>query len=513
LASSSFRFEGESTLRPLAANASRWVACYKSEMNKSLIASSLTILLFLSSCLSFNQAALTQDNVVLQTFFKNHPPPVFSVNDEPPPPGMTFEEFSKNLIYVREDVDINNDGAKEILLSGSTALPNWAFFVIYKGNDKQELDELYYSEAVGWHSASAQFKVDLPYIFADFLTTSGGTGYSSYYAERNIVRCTESNCASIPYRYFSGTTGGDYHSSSANISENQVEIKVNGLYVASESVSEIVCDPTGKEYSLDKEQSRYYVDTSYYYKYSWKDNHFLETEYQATPAFEVSGFFDGNYTGVIPALIRESIGTEATIQQTLDAYFDFFDATLDERKNPPAIPCNEVNKDSNWLPYSIPTTVYQETKDQDYFAAVNNMCKLVVWKKDSDVWDAKLNDLNIIGREYLTDCNPDFISFQWMNITGNDIPELIIISGISKQTVWIYMLSESMKLIHQASGFSRDNPMIGVQVQKSNNDIVLKIGLPRSNGKCLDAFNCFLLDKEFEDFHWNDEKQTFVPVQ
>ncbi|HMR98325.1 MAG TPA: hypothetical protein PKE62_03640 [Anaerolineales bacterium] len=481
-------------------------------MNKLLIAHSITIILLLSSCLSFNQAALTQDNVVLQTFFKNHPPPVFSANDEPPPPGMTFEEFFKNLIYVREDVDINNDGAQEILLSGSTGLPNWAFFVIYKSNNKQELDELYYSEAVSWRLASVQFKVDLPYIFADFLTTSGGTGYSSYYAERNIVRCTESNCASIPYRYFSGTTGGDYHSSSADTSEDQVEIKVNGLYVASESVSEIVCDPTGKEYSLDKEQSRYYVDTSHYYKYLWKDNHFLETEYQATPAFEVSGFFDGNYTGVIPALIRESIGTEATIQQTLDAYFDFFDATVDERKNSPVIPCNQVNKDSNWLPYSIPTTIYQEMQDQDYFAAVNNMCRLVVWKKNSDIFYPTLNDLEIIGRDGLADCNPDFISFQWMNITGSDIPELIITSGISKQTIWIYDVDQSVKLLHQTTGFARENPLVGVQLQKINDDITLQVGLPRSNGQCLNAFNCFLLDKEFEAFRWNNETQTFVPV-
>jgi hypothetical protein len=482
-------------------------------MNKSLIPSRITILLFLSSCLSLNQAALTQDNVVLQTLFKNHPPPVFSANDEPPPPGMTFEEFSKNLIYVREDVDINNDGAQEILLSGSTGLPSWAFFAIYKGNNKQDLEELYYSEAVSWRLASAQFKVDLPYIFADFLTTSGGTGYSSYYAERNIVRCTESNCASIPYRYFSGTTGGNYHTSSADISEDQVEIEVNGLYVVSEPVSEIVCDPTGKEYFLDKEQHRYYVDTSYYYKYLWKDNHFVETEYQATPAFEVSGFFDGNYTGVIPALIRDTLGTDAAIQQTLDTYFDLFDASLEERENPPAIPCNEVNKDSNWLPYAIPTTISQEIEDQNYYAAVNNMCKLVVWKKNAEIYDPRLSDLEIIGRERLIDCNSDFIAFQWMNVTGSEIPELIITSGISEQSIWIYDISQSIKLLQQATGFSRENPLVGVQLQKINNNIVLRVGQPRSNGQCLYAFNCFLLDKEFEDFHWNDEKQTFVPVQ
>ena len=480
-----------------------------SEMNKSLITFSITIILVLSSCSSYTSSI--PDDIVLQTIFKNHPPPVFSANDEPPPPARSFEEFSKNLIYKRDDVDINSDGKKEILLSGSTSFPNWAFFIIYKGKNKQELQELYYSDAVGWYSASAQFRAELPYVFADFLTTSGGTGYFSYSSERNIVRCTASRCASVPYRYFSGDTVGDYHSSSANISESQIEVEVNGFYVESEPVTETVCDPTGKEYSIAGANKHYYVDTGYYHKYLWKDNHFLETGYQETPAFEVSSFYDGPYTGIIPSVIRESETPDATIQQTLDAYFDFFGATADERKSPPTVPCNKVNKDSNWLPYSIPTTVYK-MKDQDYFAAVNNSCKLVVWKKNADILEPKFSDLQIIGRARLADCNPDFISFQWINFTGNDIPELIVTSSISKQTIWIYDVSQSVKLIYQITGFSRENPMIGVQLQKTSDDITLKVGLPRDNGRCLDAFDCFSLAlyKEFETFRWNNDKQTFV---
>jgi len=482
-------------------------------MNKSLIASSITIILLLSSCFSFNKVAPTFDNVVLQTIFKNHPPPVFSVNDEPPPPGMTFEEFFKYLVYTREDIDINNDGRKEILFSGSTVFPPWAFFIIYTNNSNEELQELYYSESVGWHGASAQFKVEPPHILVDFLTTSGGTGYSSYYAERNIVRCTESACDSVSYRYFSGSTAGDYHTSSANISKNQVEIRVNGFYIVSEPVTEIVCDPMGKEYSRKNEHDRYLVDTGYYYKYSWEDNRFLETDYQEIPAFEVSGFTDGLYTNTISYIISESLEADATIQQTLDAYFDFFGAMTDERENPPTIPCNEVDANSNWLPYSIPTTVYQEMEDQDYFAAVNSECKLVVWKNDSEIFDPTLSDLETIGRERLVDCSPDFISFQWMNFTGSDIPELIVTSGISQQTIWIYDVSKTLKLIYQAGGFSRDNPIVGVQLQKISNDIVLKIGLPRNNGQCLDDFNCFFLDKEFDTLLWNNEKQSFGPAK
>jgi hypothetical protein len=480
-------------------------------MKKSLITSSITIILLLSSCLSHNPTTPTSDNVVLQTIFKNHPPPVFSVNEEPPPPGMTFEEFSKYLVYTREDIDINNDGKKEILLSGSTALPNWAFFIIYTSNSNQELRELYYKEAIGIYSAITQFKVTPPYLLVDFLTTSGGVGFHSSGSTRNIVRCVNTICDSISYRYFSADTVGSYDASSLNISGDQIEIKVNGLYVDSQPVTETVCDPTGKEYSLSKEHNRYFVDTSYLYKYSWKDNRFLETDYRETPAFEVMGFFKGPYTSEISYIISESLQPNRTIQQTLDAYFDFFDATADERNNPPTIPCNEVNKYPNWLPYSIPTTVY-ESKDQDYFAAVNSTCKLVVWKKNADLLDAKLIDLEVIGRESLVNCNPDFISFQWRDITGSDISELIITSGISKQTIWIYDVSPSVKLLHQATGFSRENPLVGVQLQKINNAIVLKVGLPRNKSQCLDAFDCFLLDKEFDTFVWNNEKQSFVPV-
>jgi hypothetical protein len=478
-------------------------------MKKSLIASSITIILLLSSCLSFNQVAPTSDVIILQTIFKNHPPPVFSVNDEPPPPGMTFEEFSKDLVYTREDKDINNDGRKEILFSGSTSFPRWAFFILYTNDDGNELQELYYSEAVGWYGAIAQFKVALPHILVDFLTTSGGTGYFAYYAERNIVRCSESACDSVSYRYFSGNTAGDYHTSSANISKNQAEIKVNGFYVVSEPVTETVCDPMGKVYSQSSEHNRYFVDTSYSYKYLWEDNHFLETDHQETPAFEVAGLSDQLYANMISRIISESLGTDATLQQNLHAYFDFFGATADERENPPTISCNEVDAESNWLPYSIPTTINREMEDHDYSAAVNSECKLVVWKKKAEIFDPKLSDLEIIGRERLVDCNPDFLSFQWMNFTGSAIPELIITSGISRQTIWVYDISNTLRLIHQASGFSRDNPMLGVQLQKVSNDIILKIGWPRNNGQCMDAFNCFLPEKEFETLLWNNETQSF----
>lgn len=468
-------------------------------------------LLILSFCLSSNQPISNSDIVILQTIFKKHPPPTFSVNEEPPNPGMTFDEFSKYLIYTREDVDINNDGKEEILLSGSTAIPTWAFFIAYTINGNNELQELYYSDAVGWYVANAQFKVELPYIFVDFLTTYGGTGFYSYGSERNIVRCKETNCDSISYRYFSGNTSGDYHVSSATVSENQVEIKVSGFYINTETIAETVCDPTGKEYSLNEERQRYYVDTNYYSKYLWKDNHFLETDRQETPAFEVSGFFDGTYTGIIPHLISKSVKPNSTMQQTLDTYFDFFDATTSERNHIQTIPCNQVREETDWLPYSIPTTVY-DMGDEGYFASVNVSCKLVVWKKNSDIFEPSIKDLEIIGRENLTVCNPDFISFQWMNITGNDVPELIITSGIFKQTVWIYDVSEKLKLLHQATGVSRANPMIGAQVKKVNNDVVLQVGLPLDKGKCLDAFNCFQLDKDFEVFRWNNETQTFVSV-
>lgn len=479
-------------------------------MNKSLIAFIITtVLLLLPSCGSPNQSSLVSDAAILQTLFENHPPPVFSISD--PSETMTFDEFSDSLTYKREDIDINTDGKREILLSGSTSFPYWAFYIIYLVDDKQQVQEMYYSEVVGWYSADVQSSINLPYVFVDFLTSTGGTGFFTSGSRRNIVRCVDTVCDSISYKYFSADTLGSYDYSSLDISGDQIEIKVSGFYVEMKPVSETACDATGNEYFSNEARNHYYVDTSYYYKYSWKDNHFLETDYQETPAFEVPGFFDGIYTGTIPSLIKESVKPDATIQQTLEAYFDLFGATTDERKSPPTFPCDEVNADSNWLPYSIPTTIHK-TEDHNYFAAVNNMCKLVVWKENSDTFQSSLDDLEIVGRENLADCNPDFISFQWMNITASDTPELIITSGISKQTIWVYDVSESVKLLHQATGFSRENPLAGVQLQKISNSIILKVGLPRSNGQCLDAFKCFLFDKEFETFLWNNETHTFVPA-
>ena len=73
-----------------------------------------------------------------------------------------------------------------------------------------------------------------------------------------------------------------------------------------ESVAETVCDPAGQEYSVMEDRHNNFVDTSYYYKYSWEEDHFSETDYQETPAFEVPGFFDGTYTGTIPHIIKEA---------------------------------------------------------------------------------------------------------------------------------------------------------------------------------------------------------------
>ena len=143
-------------------------------------------------------------------------------------------------------------------------------------------------------------------------------------------------------------------------------------------------------------------------------------------------------------------------------------------------------------------------------AAVSNECKLVVWKEPRGTRAARLNEVDFLGRETLADCAPNFISFQWMDITGSETPELIIISGLLEQNMWIFDVDQNVRLIHHASGLAHGQDMVGVQLQKRENQIFLAVGLPYHKEQCLDTFECFSLDKDYDMYIWDDTSKSFL---
>ncbi|MBI5352129.1 MAG: hypothetical protein HZB50_05785 [Chloroflexi bacterium] len=454
---------------------------------------------------------------ILLSFFSNHLSMTVANTK------MTFDEFLSIFSYQQKYFDVNGDGNVEIILTGTSVIPEKSFFVIYSIEPNEQIKEIYFLSAVSVYSTDVQYEISAPNIFVDFLTQWGGTGTLSTSIERNIVRC-ETKCDSISFTYYYENFAGDpaspidisdfrFKNSIYTISDDQIEIQTAGYSLETITTNENMCDPSGKQSQLKVSTDKHILTPKVYRKYIWDNGNFNELEYQETPGFEIIGYDKGGYSNNIFYLIEYSEGTNTvSLAEKLKAYYDFFGISQAEGNKLSVLPCNKIDEHAERVPKSIPTAhYYDESNNQDFFAAVNNQCKLAVWKAKLGDHSALLSEIIFLGHETLTNCDSNFISFQWTNLTGSDVPELAIISGLANQNLWVFQVDSGIKSLYQSSGFAHGVNLVGVQlIKRKEKRVDLVIGLPYHTEGCLDRFECFSLGKGYDIYTWDDAVKSFV---
>ena len=488
--------------------------------NKTTSIIVMLISIFTNSCLSQGKESSVLDNDILHIFYENHNIPFVGEVGEGEKP--TFEQFTEDVIYQREDIDVNEDGKKEILISGSISFPKWSFFSIYQLDTYNQWAEIHFLESNGWYDSLVQQKISSPYIFVDFLESWGGTGVFSVAIDRNIIRCEQEKCGSIsfPY-YYQGRSGDGYQSSwryskgTSLITGNQIEINNIGYKESNNFKVQEVCDPLGNLMYSTTSQPTYTVDPRVTKKYVWENGNFTETDHKETLGFDVKISSEIYGDGGTVFRINSFAGENATPQHQIETYNNFFGIKDDDIKSPLMLPCLELKGDKKpiWFSKNIMATSYT-LREQIFYIAVSEECNMVVWSENkNDNRKLSLEQINFIAKRKIEGCNSNFLSFQWINITPSELPELVVTSGFLNQTAWIFDIEKSAELIHQAKGVVHDESMIGIQVQLIDKHIFLTVGLPYHKEGCLTSFECFSLEKEYEAYIWDDSLQKFILQQ
>jgi len=472
---------------------------------------------FISSCFVQGEKISILDNDILRNFHESHKIPFVGDNGKP-----TFKQFMEDVVYQREDVDVNEDGKKEILLSGSISFPKWSFFSIYQLNTSNQWTEIYFLESHGWYDSLVQQKYSSPYIFVDFLESWGGTGLFSVAIDRHFIRCEQDICDSISFPYYYERRSGNgvqsswaYSNSRFFIAENQVEIKSIGYSISNDYKVQEVCDLWGNLMYSETPQPTYTVDTRIAQKYVWDNGKFTETDHKEIPSFDIKISSEIYGDRDVAFMIASLAGENATPQQQIEIYNEFFGISDYNSNFPITLPCLEIKRNENliWFPKNIMVT-NAVLGEKNFRVAVSKECNMVIWSENkNDNRKESLEQISFIAKRKIDSCNPNFLSFQWINITQSELPELVITSGFLNKTVWFFDIEDNAKLVYQAKGIVRDESMMGVDVQLIDEHIILTIGLPYHKQDCLTSFECFLLEKEHETYIWDNSLQEFILQQ
>lgn len=158
-------------------------------------------------------SASSTDLELVRFIFQKHPPVL----------GTLAEEFLKKVEtgqYTNFDVqeaDLTGDGQPESVVSGS-AEGLYLFAAILSRDPAGDLRDLFHTENIeGKYLAQVRTKVDGSRVIADFLTSTGGTGYVEITWEQRWIECQTDACTQVwsgplltASRSVNWTAGRDY---------------------------------------------------------------------------------------------------------------------------------------------------------------------------------------------------------------------------------------------------------------------------------------------------------------
>lgn len=130
---------------------------------------------------------------LIRFIFKKHPPVL----------GTLAEEFLKKVEtgqytdFNVQEADLTGDGQPESVVSGS-AEGLYLFAAILTRDAEGNLAELFHTENIeGKYLAQIRTKIDGSRVIADFLTSTGGTGYIQTTWEQRWIECRRDACTQV----------------------------------------------------------------------------------------------------------------------------------------------------------------------------------------------------------------------------------------------------------------------------------------------------------------------------
>ncbi|MBE7469208.1 MAG: PD40 domain-containing protein [Anaerolineales bacterium] len=134
-----------------------------------------------------------EDQDILRFIFKDRRPEIGTLTDD----FLNRVAAGQFSDFQRQEADVNGDEQPEILISGRTDT-FYLFVAILKRHSSGQLAELFYTDNVnGKYAGDVYVTVDGQQVVADFLTTTGGTGYVETTWEQRWIQCQADSCSQV----------------------------------------------------------------------------------------------------------------------------------------------------------------------------------------------------------------------------------------------------------------------------------------------------------------------------
>ncbi|GAB4444474.1 MAG: hypothetical protein OHK0041_00780 [Anaerolineales bacterium] len=116
--------------------------------------------------------------------------------------GLSFEQFQQSSRLKRIDLDVNQDGQQEILLTLTGIAPNTGDFLILstlQGN----LGEMFFTRKFGHYALDMEFHEWHDGVLLRWMEQNGGSNVRINILQEEYIRCAAASCDSLSYERYS----------------------------------------------------------------------------------------------------------------------------------------------------------------------------------------------------------------------------------------------------------------------------------------------------------------------
>lgn len=431
-----------------------------------------------------------------------------------------------DLVISRQDVDVNGDGNKEILVIVES--DPWFLYYAILGQGKAGWSEWFYKEFAGHYCAKIRSTVKSNYVVTDNLICGGGTGVLNVKWTQEWVLCQDARCDAVwnapiwntfrlamplppPYDQRSYTIAQveSPDSNTIRVTTHQFGSTIPILSRMQQTVSATTNLPN---------MARRFIGPETVDIYRWNGNRFeRESHEQVSAGQSIANEFDERTLETI----RQVNDTLAVPFRKEDGTFDAsgFDAVAKEFWGPAAI----ITWDNWYRDSSANVASHNGDPGQlgDRIAAVvqisneRPLCGLTVQKYISSTFQ-------LIGRIELP-CTISFTRLMWEDVNADGQKDLLLITmppdedlqetGAGLQRLYVFDVTDGVKQITMLDGAINGADGAGIRWRKTNEGTSeILAGLPFMP-LTLAVTSWPNLDRRFQIYHWDAKTQSLVPQE
>ncbi len=459
--------------------------------------------------------ASAADLEIVRFIFKNHPPVLGSLTGD----FLKTVESGQYRDFSIQEVDLTGDQTPEILVSGR-ADTLYLFVAILSRDPKDQLHELFFSDNIeGKYLAEVRARVEGQRVIADFLTSTGGTGYLETTWEQRWIECQPKACKRV-------------WSAPLLVAERIVTWTATRRYAVTEleQPNATIVHLTTHRFGLKElplsggappGSARRVVgpDTLAIYRREEAGQAYqLESQTQLTPGQEIAREFD-----------LQSEETQQLVYEALSQPFYQADGTFDNdgflkmQAELWGLPAPHQPDDPTWgaayrqadiAAHSGPPSQLGKWVAGVISALDTPQCRLTVLRHAT----GKFTHLD--GRLDLP-CTANFTRLAWIDLTSDGREELLLLTippdvDVAGQVERLYVYATTGNKLTELTtldGVINGADGVGIRWEETAKGFQVEAGLPLLDPDANPTLNDIRLEREFQTYRWNEEDNSFKLVE